>query len=88
MVLRLIAKIQNVLPFRTAKSTNQRKFTFAELQELAERDDFGEILTAAGVPDTLVPDAVPKKWSQGEKFNRPKFDAAAYRKYQRDFFKK
>lgn len=43
-ILRLIAKIRNVLPFRTAKATNPRKFTFVELQALADGDDFGEIL--------------------------------------------
>ena len=64
-IFRLIAKVRNVLPFRTAKSTSQRKFSFVELQELAEREDFGDILNAAGVPDTLILEAVPKKWSGG-----------------------
>jgi hypothetical protein len=86
--LRLIAKIRNVLPFRTARSINQRKFTLTELQELAERDDFDTILTAAGVPDTPVPEVTPKNWGQGEDFDASKFDDAAYKKYQRDFFKK
>lgn len=87
-ILRLIAKIRNVLPFRSAKATNQCKFTFVELQELAERDDFGEILASAGVPDTPISKAVPKKWSTGVEFNASKFDDAAYKKYEKDFFKK
>lgn len=60
-ILRLIAKIQNVLPVRKATSTKQRRFTLAELQELAERNDFGEILTAAGVLDTSIPEAREKR---------------------------
>jgi hypothetical protein len=87
-ILRLIAKIRNVLPFRTAKATDQRKFTFVELQELAERDDFGEILTAAGVPDAPAAEAVSKKWSKDEEFDASKFDDAAYQKYQRNFFER
>lgn len=86
-ILRLIAKVRNVLPFRTAKSTSQGKFSFVELQELAEREGFGKILTATGVPDTPIPQAVAKKWAEGEEFDASKFDDAAYKKYQRDFFK-
>lgn len=87
-ILRLIAKVRNVLPFRTAKTTQQRKFTLAEFQALAEQGDFGEILTAAGVPDIPSPEAVPNKWSKGKEFDASKFDASAYNKYQKDFFKK
>lgn len=87
-ILRLIARVHNILPFRTAKATNQRKFTFAELQDLAERDDFDEILTAAGTPETPVPEVVSKKWSEGEEFDAAKFDPASYKKYQRDFFER
>jgi hypothetical protein len=62
-ILRLIAKIRNVLHFRTAKATNQRKFTSVELQEMAERDNFGEILTAVGISDNHIPEAISKKWA-------------------------
>jgi hypothetical protein len=60
-----------------------RKFTFNELQDLAERDDFGEILTAAGVPDTpiLENEITPKKWGEGVEFDHATFDEAAYQKY-------
>lgn len=86
-IFRLLAKVRNVLAFRAAKSTSHRKFSLVELQELAERDDFGKILTNAGVPDTPIPQAVAKKWAEGEEFDASKFDDAAYKKYQRDFFK-
>lgn len=85
---RLIAKVRNVLPFRAAKSTSQRKFSLVELQELAERDDFDKILTAAGVPNIPSPEAVPNKWSKGKEFDASKFDASAYKKYEKDFFSK
>ena len=87
-IFRLIAKVRNVLPFRTAKSTSQRKFSFVELQELAEREGFDKILTAAGVPDNPTGEVVPKTWTEGEKFDASKFDDAAYKKYQRDFFER
>ncbi len=87
-IFRLIAKVRNALGFWAAKSTSRRKFTFAELQELAERDDFDEILTAAGIPDTSIPEAVPKKWTEGEEFDASKFDVSAYKKYEKDFFRK
>ena len=87
-ILRLIARVRNVIPFRTGKPRSQRKFTFVELQELAERNDFGEILTAAGVPDTPIPKAREERWEDLVEFDRSKFDNAAYEKYQRDFFKK
>jgi hypothetical protein len=87
VILRLIEKIQNVLPFCTAKSGKVRRFTFTELQDLAERNDFGEILTAAAVPDRPIPEAVPKKWSEGEEFDASKFDDAAYKEYEADNYK-
>ena len=87
-ILQLIAKIQDVLPFRTGKSTKQRKFTFAELQELAEQDDFGRILDTAGIPNPPIPGAAQKKWSEGVEFDASIFDDAAYKKYEEDYFKK
>lgn len=87
-ILRLIAKIRNVLPFQAAKSTNRRQFSLGEVQELAEREDFCEMLTAAGVPDMPIPEAPPKKWSEGKEFDGSTFGNAAYRKYQKDFFEK
>lgn len=63
-----------------------RKFSFLELQELAEQDDFGDILTAAGVPDIPVQKSIErKKWSEGEEFNASTFD---YEKYEKDYLKK
>ena len=87
-ILRLIARVRNVIPFRTGKPRSQRKFRFIKLQELAERDDFSEILTAAGVPDKPIPEVVSKKWSEGREFDASKFDDAAYKVYETDFSKK
>jgi hypothetical protein len=81
-ILRLIAKIRNVLSFRTAKATNQVKFTCVELQELAERADFDRILDAAGVLNSPVAESVPKKWSEGKEFDAFKFDDATYKEYE------
>lgn len=86
--LRLIAKIQNVLPFRTTKSTEQRKFAFAASEELAEHNDFGGILKVASVSDTSIPEPVPRKWSEGLKFDASKFGDVAYKKYEEDSFSK
>jgi hypothetical protein len=85
-ILRLIAKVRNVLPFWAPKSARQSKFSLVELQELAEREDFDKILTVAGVPDTPSPEVVSKKWSAGQEFDAAKFDDAAYKKYEKDFF--
>lgn len=87
-IFRLIARVRNVLPFRATKSTSQRKFSLVEIQELAEREDFDKILTAAGVPNTPIPEAVPNKWSKGKEFDASQFDASAYNNYQKNFFKK
>ena len=87
-LLRLIARVRNVLPFRTAKSPSHRKFSFVELQELAERENFDKILTAAGVPDTPNFNAVAKKWRNGKEFDASKFEDAAYQKYEKEFFRK
>lgn len=80
-ILRLIAKVRNVLSFRKAKSTSQRKFSLVELQELAEREDFDKIFTAAGVPNTPIPKTREEKWGDLEEFDCSKFDEAAYSKY-------
>jgi hypothetical protein len=80
--------VGNKLRVPARKSASNRKFTFAEMEELAERDDFGEILTAAGIPDTPIPEAREEKWDDLVEFDRSKFDDAAYKKYEEDFFKK
>ena len=50
------------------------------------RDDFGDILTAAGVPDIPVQKSTEtKKWSEGEEFNASTFN---YQQYEKDFLKK
>ena len=63
-----------------------RKFSFLDLQEMAERDDFCDILTAAGVSDIPVQESTEKKkWSEGEEFNASTFN---YQQYEKDFLKK
>jgi hypothetical protein len=54
------------------KQRIKSEFAFAELSEVAERDDFGEILTSADVPDTPNPekDEEAEKWSDGGKIRR------------------
>ena len=80
--------VDDLLAAPNPQPLGERKFTFAEQQELAERDDFGELLTAAGVLNTPIPESTPKKWSEGVEFDASKFDGAAYKKYEEDFFKK
>ncbi len=85
-ILRLIAKVRNVLAFRAPKSTSHRKLSLVELQELAEWEDFDKIYTVAGVPKMPIPVAFSKKWAEGEGFDASKFDDAAYEKYQKYIF--
>lgn len=80
-IFRLIVRARNVLPFREAKSTSQRKFSLVELQELAEREEFDKILTAAGVPNTPIPKTREEKWDDLVEFDCSEFDEAAYWKY-------
>lgn len=87
-ILRLIAKILEVFHFRPAKSGEFRKFTFAELQELAERDDFDQILKEARLPGMPILKGFEKKWNRGKGLDASKFDAAAYKKFQREVFQK
>ena len=61
-IYRLISTVSNGFCFPAARPANQRKITFAEMEELAERDDFGGILTAAGIPDTPIPEARVELW--------------------------
>ena len=47
------------------------------------RDDFGDILTAAGVPDIPVWEFTEKKkWSEGKEFNALTFN---YQQYEKGF---
>ena len=80
--------VYKLLASPTPKRLGEQKFTFDEIEELAQRDDFGAILTAAGVPDKPVPELASKKWGEGKEFDASKFDCAEYKKYQREFFKK
>lgn len=80
--------VDNLLSSLPPKQLEEQRFTLAEMEELAQRDNFGAILTAAGVPDTPIPEAIPEKWAEGQEFDASKFDDAAYKKYHQDFFKK
>lgn len=80
--------VDNLLASPTSKRLGEQKFTFAEIEQLAERGDFSAILTAAGVPDRPVLERAPQKWRDGEEFDASKFHELECKKYQQDFFKR
>jgi hypothetical protein len=86
--LRLIPKIGNVLPFRKNKSSTVHNLSSTKLQELAERDDCGRTNDAVGMPNLSVSKTVLKTWTEGEESDASKFDDAAYKEYEANFFRK
>jgi len=63
-------------------------YMLAELARLAEQEHFNLTLDEAGIPNPPVPQPRRRKWSEGQEFDASKFNAAAYEKYEAEFFKR
>lgn len=61
------------------------KATVSDVEALAERKRFGDLLDSLGIPDVKGGHFQAPKWSEGASFNRKTFDSKAYhRAYMRD----